>query len=560
VLGFDGKTGAIGFYVGGKRVVAATVAPGGLAPVNAKLTIGDAGECGDSFVGLVDQVELRKAPLSPQQVCELAGRNASCDGAAPRIRFRDAGTNLQVDITDEDGLGEEAVQRSLMVWIGGQHQPPLAKPVLLSNGYRLTIPKNALVVAGLARILEVRVVDERGNRAQNAFDGSFVAQPNQSQPGAAPLAPPTTERLLPGPDPQLIALTALAAIAALMSRRMRRPRSRAIAVGLLLAAGCWSEQRNGQTDDELDRMRKDGQRLFETGEFGGNGRHCSSCHPSDAAFTITPAYVQQLFATNPDDPLFDEAAPIGPEQELASKLLRDGALLPVTIALPQGVEQVGSTSRTAILYRGVPTVRGVARTAPYLRDGRARTLEDQAKGAVETHMGGTISDYDAKAISEYERSLVHAPVPPLDDRGKRGEALFLGKARCAACHHPSNDFAGGRGVFGWQFARVLAPDPKDLPVPMRAFRFASEPTPQCQKPPRIDATTTDPGRAAVTGAAADLHHFDIPSLRGIRETAPYFHNNSAGTLPEVVKHYDKTFNLRLSSAEQSDLVGYLEAL
>jgi cytochrome c peroxidase len=29
----------------------------------------------------------------------------------------------------------------------------------------------------------------------------------------------------------------------------------------------------------------------------------------------------------------------------------------------------------------------------------------------------------------------------------------------------------------------------------------------------------------------------MPALRGIRKTAPYFHNNSAATLEEVVDHY-----------------------
>jgi len=31
--------------------------------------------------------------------------------------------------------------------------------------------------------------------------------------------------------------------------------------------------------------------------------------------------------------------------------------------------------------------------------------------------------------------------------------------------------------------------------------------------------------------------FDMPGLRGISKTAPYFHNNSAATLEEVVDHY-----------------------
>ena len=39
----------------------------------------------------------------------------------------------------------------------------------------------------------------------------------------------------------------------------------------------------------------------------------------------------------------------------------------------------------------------------------------------------------------------------------------------------------------------------------------------------------------------DWNKFDIPGLRGIRRTAPYFHNNSADTLEEVVDHYVEFF-------------------
>jgi cytochrome c peroxidase len=35
----------------------------------------------------------------------------------------------------------------------------------------------------------------------------------------------------------------------------------------------------------------------------------------------------------------------------------------------------------------------------------------------------------------------------------------------------------------------------------------------------------------------DWNKFDTPGLRGLRFTAPYFHNNSANTLEEVVDHY-----------------------
>ncbi|HKP63947.1 MAG TPA: cytochrome c peroxidase [Polyangiales bacterium] len=51
--------------------------------------------------------------------------------------------------------------------------------------------------------------------------------------------------------------------------------------------------------------------------------------------------------------------------------------------------------------------------------------------------------------------------------------------------------------------------------------------------------TTDPGRAAITGNPADFEAFDTPQLRGIAQTAPYFHDNSRETLREVVDEYSR---------------------
>jgi cytochrome c peroxidase len=50
-------------------------------------------------------------------------------------------------------------------------------------------------------------------------------------------------------------------------------------------------------------------------------------------------------------------------------------------------------------------------------------------------------------------------------------------------------------------------------------------------------TTSDPGRLLLTGQPADLGVMDVTQLRGISKTAPYFHNNSAATLEEVLDHY-----------------------
>src|SRR6185503_18608599 len=54
-------------------------------------------------------------------------------------------------------------------------------------------------------------------------------------------------------------------------------------------------------------------------------------------------------------------------------------------------------------------------------------------------------------------------------------------------------------------------------------------------------TTSDPGRLLLTGQPADLGVMDVTQLEGIARTAPYFHNNSAATLDEVLDHYDAFF-------------------
>jgi cytochrome c peroxidase len=43
------------------------------------------------------------------------------------------------------------------------------------------------------------------------------------------------------------------------------------------------------------------------------------------------------------------------------------------------------------------------------------------------------------------------------------------------------------------------------------------------------------------GGPGDIEHMDIPSLRGISRTAPYFSNNTAATLEAVVEHYKQFF-------------------
>ena len=73
-------------------------------------------------------------------------------------------------------------------------------------------------------------------------------------------------------------------------------------------------------------------------------------------------------------------------------------------------------------------------------------------------------------------------------------------------------------------------------------------------------TTTDPGRAMVTGKWADIGRFKGPVLRALAARPPYFHNGAAATLEEAVDFYEDRFAIGLTRAEKADLAAFLRAL
>jgi hypothetical protein len=73
-------------------------------------------------------------------------------------------------------------------------------------------------------------------------------------------------------------------------------------------------------------------------------------------------------------------------------------------------------------------------------------------------------------------------------------------------------------------------------------------------------TTTDPGRALITGLWKDIGRLKGPILRGLSSRAPYFHNGSADSLGDVVDFYDKRFSIGFTPQEKKDLIAFLSVL
>lgn len=73
-------------------------------------------------------------------------------------------------------------------------------------------------------------------------------------------------------------------------------------------------------------------------------------------------------------------------------------------------------------------------------------------------------------------------------------------------------------------------------------------------------TTTDPGRALLTGRWKDIGKFKGPVLRGLAARAPYFHNGLAADLGAVVDFYNTRFSVGFTAQEKADLIAFLNSL
>lgn len=191
------------------------------------------------------------------------------------------------------------------------------------------------------------------------------------------------------------------------------------------------------------------------------------------------------------------------------------------------------------LSRHAPTVLNQAWVHPYFWDGRADTLEEQAAGPITApaEMNASFEDVVARlnavaeyrswfaelfpdegitqntitlSIATYERTIVSGWAPfdrwvegdetAISEAAKRGFELFVGDAKCVACHS------------SWNFSDNQFYD--------------------------IGLPTDDAGRAQFEpNNQSAKHAFKTPGLRNISLRAPYMHNGSITTLREVVAHY-----------------------
>lgn len=231
--------------------------------------------------------------------------------------------------------------------------------------------------------------------------------------------------------------------------------------------------------------------------------------------------------------------------------------------------------------RSAPTVWNAAFSSVQFWDGRAASLEDQAKGPVVNPVEMGMSDLEkamnrVRAIPGYEPYFVRAfgkDNPMTVDNAAKAVAAF--ERTMITPNSPYDRFVkGDRKALSAQQQRGMktfaeigctgchsGPAFNGPALPMGTGFYMKFPTfTDSDYVSRYDLMA-DKGRFEATGKAADKHMWKVPTLRNIALTAPYFHNGSVSTLDEAVRVMAKLqLNRTLSDAQVADIVAFLNGL
>ena len=260
--------------------------------------------------------------------------------------------------------------------------------------------------------------------------------------------------------------------------------------------------------------------------------------------------------------------------------------------------------------RSAPTTMNAALMQSQFWDGRAPSLEEQAKlpilnpiemghpdaasamAAVNTdpaYVGlfqkayGRTPNYEdlGRAIASFERTLIFLDAPfdrfaggdskAISAAAQRGLDLFNGKARCVSCHMiNSSNPLGTDNLF--HNIGVSARTQNFEALAGKALGVLKENSDSAALDKlAIETDMSELGRFLVTKKRGDVGAFKTEQLRNVGLTGPYMHDGSLKTLWDVMDHYNKGGEtnayldggiepLNLSESEINDVVAFLFTL
>lgn len=263
---------------------------------------------------------------------------------------------------------------------------------------------------------------------------------------------------------------------------------------------------------------------------------------------------------------------------------------------------VGVGGKTGM--RSAPTVLNAAYFEQQFWDGRAETLEDQAKQPLINSVEMAMPSHEAveeklrkipeypplfkkafgtpeitidravQAIASFERTLISLSAPidrflagdedAISESAKRGWELFNGKARCNNCHGHVDvlpTFTDNK----YHNIGVAAEKQDFVELAREALKVVRTGDQKQIDELALQTRFSELGRFLVTKEQKDVGAFKSSGLRSVELTAPYMHDGSEATLEDVIEFYDKggvdnpfldggIRPLHLTEQEKADLV------
>jgi hypothetical protein len=324
---------------------------------------------------------------------------------------------------------------------------------------------------------------------------------------------------------------------------------------VLIPRPAYAREESGKLDlsSTMEALIAQGDNLFFNETFGGNGRTCGTCHPSENNLTIDPKFIATLPS---NDPLL--VAEFDPNLKCNPKCrFENPALMRKFGLILENVDGLGDLDR--FVMRGVPHTLGmstsITRAAfdtvspPKQRTGWGGdgapgdgTLRDFATGAVRQHFTKTLKRVEGKdfrlptpaeldALEAFQLSLgrqadlnlrVMTLKGPVADLGRQ---LFLGnEAKCDQCH--SNAGANLTVVDG-----ESVPSNANFDTGVEDFKHQAN-------LPADGGFGTQAGSCPSGGCGKGNGTFNTPSLVEAALTGPFFHNNVVKTIEEAVEFYN----------------------
>jgi cytochrome c peroxidase len=290
----------------------------------------------------------------------------------------------------------------------------------------------------------------------------------------------------------------------------------------------------------------------------------------------------------------------------------------ITLPIPSHLTLVDDPTATHVtVNRGTPTTRNTPALDPALMyDIRDANLEVQALGAIHGHAQNTIepTPLQLELIAEVQRTdprffsdgrlkkFAEKGVPPelpegITDSEKRGRLFFIdvpfqppGKVGvCALCH--SGPMLNEANVFSTA-AFGSPPGARAFSVGVSEANFIGNPTqtflvqdglgdPVPVTTPDIGLLMTDPAKSPIVAEtipppfilqqfglrlAFFANIFKTPTLWGVKDTAPYFHDHSANDLDGMLRQYDWMFLnflngvIELTPQDKEDIKAFLNLM